>query len=336
MQIHESHQQVFHLITAAWGSQTVRTLAELSVAEHLASGPLDAREIAARESTELSATHRLLRAGVALGLLTYDRERDLFSGTASLDVLREDSPYSLKYYALFCGGLTFWKPAMLLPDAVRTGKNQAAAALGTDLFDHLRKNPDVARQFSAAMTDASAPVIRAAADVMSVESARVIVDVGGSSGTFVTELVRRNPQVSGIVLDLPHVVPGVVEYAERHGVGGRVTGVAGDFFQSVPTGDAYLLKFILHDWDDESCVTVLRNIRRAMVPGARLYIVDMVVDDSQPDVDAAMMDMAMLFSTGGLERSVPEFEALLDAADLRMTRIEEVWSPYHLIEAEPS
>jgi O-methyltransferase domain len=129
-------------------------------------------------------------------------------------------------------------------------------------------------------------------------------------------------------------MPGVSEHSRRLGLGDRMRGIAGDFFESVPSGDYYLLKFILHDWSDESCVKILSNIRRAMNPGARVFIVEMVFSDQDISKDAALLDMVMLFGLTGQEREMAEFEKLLQAADLASVRTTPLHRPYHIIEAQ--
>ncbi|NBH12142.1 methyltransferase [Amycolatopsis sp. SID8362] len=326
--------QVYHLIMAAWGSQAVRAIASLSVAEHLDSGPLSAQDIALRESSDPAMTYRVLRAGAALGLLTHDTEQGTFSPTPMLAVLHEDSPVSLKHYAQAAIGPAFWLPAVLLPEAVAAGSPQAVQALGSTVFEYFGKNPEEARAFGAAMTDLSTPVIREAAAVIDVGTATTVLDVGGAHGVFVSELVHRNPRLTGSVLELAHVAEAVAVEARERGLEGRITGIAGDFFESVPTADIYLLKHVLHDWDDTACHAILSNIRDAMPPGARLFVVEMLIGEGGASSGAALMDMAMLFATTGQERDLSQFDALLAAAGLCRTRAVALRSPYCLIEAE--
>jgi O-methyltransferase domain len=325
--------EVYRVIMAPWGSQVVRALSIFSVAEHLAEGPLSARQIAERESIDPKFTYRMLRAAASMGFVVYRADKQMFAAGVLLDILHEDSPNSLKYYAQACLGPAFWLPALRLPEAVAAGHHQTMEALGSNLFEYLGEQEE-ARRFSAAMTNISTPVIRKAVSVMNVHPASHVIDVGGADGAFVIELAARNERLTGDVVDLPHVVPGVVEEARKKGVADRVKGVSGDFFSSLPSGDIYLLKFILHDWDDESCVKILSNIQRAMNPGARLFIVEMVIDESGTDVGATMMDMGMLCCFTGQERSRAQFEALLGDAGLRFLGARSIGSPYQLIEAE--
>lgn len=320
------------MIMAALGSQIIRTLALFSVAEHLHGAALTAEQIAERESGDPAMTYRLLRAGVALGFLEYHADTGQFTGTSLLDVLRKDSPLSLKYYAQTAAGPAFWSSHLLMPESVMGGGPRVLDALGSSVFEYFAEHPDQARMFSAAMTNLSTPVICEAVTSIDTTNAQFAVDVGGADGAFIAALLQRNPALTGAVLDLPQVIPGVVEAAQAHGLQSRMTGIAGDFFQTVPPADVYLLKFILHDWNDESCVKILSNIRAAMKPRARLFIVEMVVTTTT-SVSAALMDMGMLTGFTGQERELSHFGTLLHAAGLEMTQAVELHPPYHLIEA---
>ena len=332
---HDDYSRVYRMIMAGWGSQAIAALVALSVAEHLDSGTLTAEQIAERESVDVAMAFRLLRNCAALGLVSFNARSNTFSATPMLRVLHKDAPESLKHYAQSVTGPAFWLPAMRLTQAVRDGRNQAVEALGTNVFEYFGEHPDDARIFSSAMTDLSTPVIREAVSIIDIGKARYAVDVGGASGAFVAELVSRHRELTGSVLDLAHVVPAVAEEATRRGLADRITGIPGDFFDAVPTADIYLLKFILHDWDDDTCTKLLSNIRRSMNASARLFIVEMVVDSDAATLDAALMDLAMLFSLTGKERGIAEFEALLSQADLRAVGVAPLRGSYRLIEAAP-
>ena len=329
----EDHDKVFLMIMASLGSQTIRTLALLSVAEHLHGTALTARDIAARESSDPDLTYRLLRAGAALGLLEYRADTGQFTGTSLLDVLRKDAPLSLKFYAQAAPGPAFWLPNLFMPETVKRGKTCVVEALGSTVFEYFAEHEDQARMFSAAMTNGSMPVIREAAKSIDPAEARVVCDVGGADGAFAAELLHRHPGLTAVVLDLPKVIPGVAEAARAHGLEDRMAGVVGDFLKAVPPADIYLLKSVLHDWNDESCVTLLSNIRAAMNPGARLFIVEMAITAAATSLSAALMDMAMLAGFTGQERELPHFEKLLRSVGLKVAQAISLWPPYYLIEA---
>jgi hypothetical protein len=331
---HVEHDSVYRLIMAGWGSQVVRTLAEFSIAEHLAAAPLTSAEIAERLSSDPDTTYRLLRAAAALGFLAYEPSSELFSGTPMLDILHGDSDWSLKHYAQTVGSEVFWLPSMRLPDAVLQGRNYAEEALGCTPFEYFGKNERAARIFSSAMTELSTPVIGEAVPALDVGDAQSVVDVGGADGAFVAAVLEHHAHLHGIVLDLPQVMAGVAAEANRRGLADRMSGVAGDFFADIPTADLYLLKFILHDWDDASCLRILSNIRRAMTPTSRLVVVEMTTDTGT--LEASLMDVAMMFAFTGQERDEGHFERLLTVAGLTISRTQPLHRPYVLIEATPA
>ncbi|WP_189082521.1 methyltransferase [Mangrovihabitans endophyticus] len=329
----DDYDRMYQLIMGAWGSQVVRTMAGLSVADHLEAGPLTAEEIASRASADPDMTYRVLRAGVALGILSYDPDDRRFSGGAPLALLRSGSARTLKHYAQASAGPVFWGPALLMPETVARGRNHVTETLGCDVFEYFGRHPEDARLFSAGMTDLAAPVIDGAVDAIVAEDGQAVVDVGGANGALVCELLRRRPGLTGTVLDLPHVVPGAAEHAALRGLGDRLTATAGDFFAAVPPGDVVLLKHILHDWDDAACVRILSNVRAALRPGGRVHVIEMVMTPAAPSVSAALTDMAMLFATTGRERELPEYAGLLAAAGLRVSRVTPIHRPYAVIEA---
>lgn len=330
----DEHDDVFSLVLAGYAAQVVRTLASLSVAEHLEHGALTAAQIAQRASSDPDMTYRVLRAAVGLGMLKYDKASTTFTGTGRLGIVHKDSPFTLKHYAQALAGPAFWHTLLRLPDAVRRGRDYVQETLGGDLWDYFAEHDEEARTFRTAMTDVSRPVVRDAGAVIDTSRGGFVVDVGGAEGTFVSELLQRNPRLTGAVLDLQQAMPAVAEQSRSWGVSDRMTGIAGDFFESVPAADYYLLKFVLHDWSDESCIEILSNIRRAMNPGARLFVVEMIVGDNDSSTHAALLDMVMLTIVPGLEREMAEFERLLDAADLAVVRTAPLHRPYQLIEAQ--
>jgi hypothetical protein len=279
-------------------------------------------------------TYRLLRAGAALGFLEYSADTEQFTGTSLLDVLRKDAPLSLKYYAQSAPGPAFWLPNLFMPETVKRGATCVVEALGSTVFEYFAEHEDQARMFSAAMTNGSAPIIREAATLIDAAGEHFVVDVGGADGAFAAELLQDNPGLRGAVLDLPKVIPGVAQAAQARGLQDRLTGIAGNFLEAIPSADIYLLKSVLHDWNDESCLKILTNIHNAMKPGARLFIVEMAIKTTTTSLSAALMDMAMLASFTGQERELSHFGTLLRSAGLEVAQVNPLSSPYHLIEAQ--
>jgi hypothetical protein len=308
------------LIHGYWISQVVRAAADLRLADHLADGPLTAAEVAAFESSDPATTYRLMRACTGIGLLTLD-EDGRFAVTPSGTLLRSGTPRSLRETALVFGAPGHWLPWGQLPEAVRQGGTQAESVLGAGLFDYLAGHPEEAAQFSASMAEITSTNATDVAQLIDTSGVSLAVDVGGATGEVVRELMRANDKLRGMVLDLPLAAATARQAAEEDGLGDRFTGVAGDFFAEVPGADLYLLKAILHDWDDDSCVRILRNCREAALPGARLMIIENVILDPARDRFAALLDMNMLAATTGQERELAAYDALFTASGWKRTAV---------------
>ncbi|MCV7372186.1 methyltransferase [Mycolicibacterium arabiense] len=313
-------------------SQTVRAAADLSLADHLDTARLTAREVADRENSAPQTTFRLMRACVALGLLTADAD-GRFASTPLLATLKTDEPDSMRGLALATTLPAQWLPWSEFITSVRTGKNQAGAALGMDFFEYLEQHPDQARDFSAGLSSTTALWAADAARAIDTTNTELAVDVGGATGSLLSLLQDANPTLRGIVFDRPNIITDAAAEIARRGLSERTEVIGGDFFESVPPADLYLLKFILHDWDDDSCVTILNRCREAMAPGGRIAIVEMVVGEVTDPGLGAVIDMNMLAATTGQERSLDEYDALLAAAGLSRIALHVTQSPQSVIEA---
>jgi O-methyltransferase domain/Dimerisation domain len=328
----DAHQQMTEMMFGFAVSQIIRTAADLNLADHLAAGPRTADEIAEHEGSAPATTLRLMRACAAFGLVTTDGEAR-FHGTALLDTLRSDAPRSLRAMAMAVTNTGHWLPWIRFGESVRTGHSQAHNALGMDFFDYLEQNPSQALEFSAAMSNGTAVWARDLAGLIDTTNVRRVVDVGGANGTLLALLQTANPALHGIVFDRPNIARDAEVHIELNGFAERTEVVGGDFFESVPPGDLYLLKFILHDWDDESCVKILRRCREAMEPGGRIAIFELIVGDDGKDNLGVLMDLNMLAVVNGRERTLTEFDALLQRAGLRRTAVLTADSPQSVIEA---
>jgi hypothetical protein len=314
-------------------SQTLRAVAELSLADHLADGPLTATEVAEREDSAADTVFRLMRACVALGLLRSDG-RGGFHSTALLNTLRADASRSLRGLVLAVTQHAHWMPWDEFVTAVRTGQSRAASALGMPMFDYLAQHPAQAKEFSEGMSSVTALWAQDLVKMIDTTDVTTAVDVGGANGALLGLLQQDNPALRGNVFDRPNIAADAQAEIARNGFADRTDVVGGDFFESVPSGDLYLLKFILHDWDDDRCVTILRRCREAMQPGGRIAIVELIVGDHTDPGVSALMDLNMLACTvGGRERSLAEYDALLARAGLRRTAVLTNDSPQGVIEA---
>jgi hypothetical protein len=332
VQAADAYLQMNMMVTGHWVPQVVRAAVDLSLADHLATGGLTAAEIAQREGSAANTTFRLMRACVTVGLLTADAH-DRFYSTPLLETLRKDAPGSLRGLALATTLPGQWLAWNEFSTSVRSGRTQVAAALGTDFFDYLEKHPAEARDFSEGLTSTTLLWVGDAAEVIDTTDVNLAADIGGANGSLLHVLQQANPGLGGIVFDRPNIVPDATAETARKGLAERTQVVGGNFFESVPTADLYLLKFIMHDWDDENCVKILRNCREAMNPGGRIAVIEMVIGDLANPGPAALMDMNMLALVSGQERSLDEYDVLLSAAGLRRTAVLATKSPQSVIEA---
>jgi hypothetical protein len=296
-------------------AQVLHALAALGLPDHLADGALTAEEVAERAGTHPRSTYRLMRAAASVGMLSYEGDRR-FSLTGMGHLLRTGLPGSLRALTLTQMGHLHWQSWAMFPDSVRQGTCQAKQAVGADSFDYLAR-PENAREaalFAESMADLSALTVQGAVAALDITGVSAVLDVGGADGQFVLELMAAHAGLRGQVLDLPHAAERASQEAARRGLSDRFSAVAGDFFEKVPAADLYLLKTVLHDWDDERATTILRNCRASADNGGRVLVVETIVGEiGKPDF-AALSDMGMLAVTGGIERDLPEFDTLFAAA----------------------
>jgi hypothetical protein len=252
-----------------------------------------------------------------------------FHGTALLDTLRKDAPGSLRGMALALTNRSHRLPWGEFVAAVRTGQCQTREVLGLPLFEYLQQNPELAAEFTGSMEGVTALWARDVVDHLDTKDVALAVDVGGANGSLMRLLQEANPALRGIVFDRPDVAGAV-----KADIAGERTEVVGcDFFEAVPSADLYLLKFILHDWDDKSCVKILSRCREAMVLGGRIAIIDFLIGDRDDPGVMALMDLNMLAVVTGKERTLAEFDALLAKAGLRRIAVRTADSPQSIIEA---
>jgi hypothetical protein len=332
----DAQHKMFEMIVGYQVSQTIRAFADLSLADHLAAGPLTAEEVAALEGSAPDTTFRLMRAGVAFGLLTVDGEQR-FQATALLNTLRKNAPGSLRGIALGLTNPACWLPWAEFVATVRTGESQASRALGVDIFEYLRREPAQSREVTAAMEGITSLWALDAARVIDTGNVKLAVDVGGASGALLRQLQKADPALHGVVFDRPGVAADVAAAVSSSEFADRTAVIGGDFFDAVPPADLYLLKSVLHDWPDGRCVEILSRCREAMLPGGRVAIIEFLMNDVG-DLAAgagvvAVTDLSMLAIAGGRERSLAEFDALLRDAGLRRVAVRTMDSPQSVIEA---
>ncbi len=328
------HVQLIQMSIGAWLSRLVVAAANLNLADHLAAGPKPAAELAGPTHTDPRSLHRFMRTLASYGILAHG-PNETFSLTPLGEALKSDAPGSARSTILAMAGPWAWKAWEEFQYSLETGHTAMQKAFGMPLFDYLAQNPGLAAQFSEAMNGihgAEPPAVAAAYDFSSAET---IVDVGGAIGNMLAHVLKRHPRPRGVLFDRPNVVTEAPAFLDSHGVAGRVTIERGDFFQSVPAGgDIYILSHIIHDWNEQQCLTILGHCRRAMKPGAKLLIVEFVLPEDGTPHFGKLVDMVMLAIPGGEERTAREYGALLAKAGFRMTRVVPTDSDVSIVEAE--
>lgn len=315
-------------------TQIACAVASLSIADHLAAGPLSLAALVEKTGANPDGLRRLVRAAASLGLIRAEAE-DLFASTPMLDAFRSDAPASLRAIAIMYGSPNHWRPWGRLTEAVRTGAAQTVAALGCSGFDYLAANPDEAVFFAKAMQSITESVQAEVVRLLDTKGVARAADIGGANGALVLALAAANPALQGIVFDLPHAVEGATALIKAKGLTDRVAAMGGDFFKSVPEADLYLLKLILHDWDDAACVKILRNIRRAIAKDGRVAIFELRLGPMGEPGLAPLVDLTMLTLAGGRERTADEYGALLQAAGFKLAEVRKTNSPFSIFEAVP-
>jgi hypothetical protein len=329
--------RMWDMITAYRVSQIVRCAAAFSLAEHcLADGVITAASIARFEQINPDAAGRLLRACLALDLLTCE-DGTHFKATPLLNILRRDIEGSQWGFAMSLPAPGHWGLWGKLPEAVRTGKAQGAEFGGT-IFDYYDTHREEASAFMEGLEGMTAVAGAEAARLIDTNGIEKSIDVGGATGTLTHALMKANTKLHGIVYDVPVVAEQAIQAARALGLADRLTAVGGDFFQSVPPGgDIYLLRYVLHDWDDAECIQILQNCRNVMAPNTKLYVLEMVLSAvGADDPVVPMQDLNMLAVLHGRERSLAEFDRLFDRAGLKRTAARATNSPMWVIEAMAS
>jgi SAM-dependent methyltransferase len=323
------------MIKGYWVSQIVGTLAQLEIADHLARGPLDCDVLADGIGCEPKATYRLLRASEAVGLVSVSPD-GRFGLTHLGELLRSNVPGSMRSPAVALTAPGHWLPWGRLAEAVRHGKRQTVAALGHELFDYYAINPSEGSAFTGTMANHSDAIAKEIALVLDTSAVTHVVDIGGASGTIIGALLDANAALLGTILEREDVVPRAEAALAQRGLSSRCRVIEGDFFSNVPEADLYILKSIVHDWDDQQSIKILRNCARALRPNGRVILIEWVVPEHGKPGTAALSDLNMLVLLPGRERTEGQFEELFRASGLRLDRITEIASSMQMIEASPA
>jgi hypothetical protein len=328
------HIQLVQMGSAYWVSRVVYVAAKLGLTDHLSDRPQSANELAQITRTHAPSLHRLMRTLASLGILT-ESDSHQFALTPLGEALKADAPGSAQATILLHGSEWHGAAFEQIMYSVETGKTAMEKVSGLPLFDYLAKNPSQASLFNKMITGLHSGEPKAVAAAYDFSSFKTVVDVGGGTGSVLAAILGNHPELRGILFDSPHVVAEASSLLKAKSVLDRVVIQSGDFFTAVPPGgDCYVLSHILHDWSDEQCLKILSNCRKAMKPGGRLLIVEMVLPPGDTPHPGKMLDMVMLVVVGGIERTEAEYAALLSQAGFRLQGIVPTKSPISIVEAQ--
>jgi hypothetical protein len=317
-------------------SQALHVAAKLGIADLLAEGPRHAEELAGVTGSHPSSLYRVLRLLASEGVFE-ELEEGQFTLTPLAEPLRSDAPNSLRARAIFDGEEWNWHPWGNLLHSTKTGGSAFDHTYGMAVFDYLKETPEAATSFDSLMAAQTRPWALSVADAYDFADIGTLVDVGGGYGALLAAILTANPHLKGVLVELPHVVAGARPKLEEAGLAGRCQTVAGDFFQSVPDGgDAYILKHVLHDWDDDRCVSILGNCRRAISNEDRLLVIEILIAPGNEPGYGKYLDLNMLVLTKGRERTEEQYRTLFEAAGFTLSRVVATRSELSIIEGRPA
>lgn len=323
------------LIMGFRNTQLIAVAAKLRLADHLKGTSKTAEQLAEIVHTNSRVLYRLLRALTSLGIFEEQRNGE-FSLTPLAGLLLEDSPGSLRRLAILYGEEWLWRAYAGLLYSVESGRPAFDHVHGKSLYEYLQQHPEASTTFNEAMTGYSDTESEAIISGYDFSMARTVIDVGGGQGALLSALVRRNPHLSGIVYDLSAVIEKIADDTIRSAKGLKISYVPGNFFIDVPgNGDIYILKSVLHNWDDASCIQILRNCRKAIDGDSRLLVLERLIPTKNQGTESILFDINMLVMTGGQERTEEEYGNIFREAGFFLTRIIPTSSSISIIEGLP-
>ncbi len=311
-------------------------VARLGVADHMDRTPRAVDALAAETGAHAPSLYRVMRLLASLGVFKEGPSRH-YALTPVGELLKTNAPGSLRYMAMMFGEDFSTRAYAHVTDCLLIGGDGVTAAYGKDIWKVLAEHPAQCEVFQLAMTANSSGAVPAIVEAYDFRGIERLADVGGGHGLLLGSILRANPSMQGVLFDLPEVTATVPEHAFAD-LGGRTAIESGSFFERVPDGcDAYIMKHIIHDWDDEHCCTILRSMRKRLPENGRVLVCEMVVTDDAAPSPAKMLDIEMLVMTvGGKERTEAEFAELFASAGLKLSRIVPTSRPVAVIEAVPA
>ena len=329
-----SFDPLLRIATGFWASRALYVAAKLLIADQLVGGPASAEELADASGVHAPSLRRVLRALASLGVFAED-DHGRFDHTPLSRGLCANGPGSLREFVVMLGEAESWRSWGEVMYSVRTGEPAFDKVFGTSQFDYLAGHPDAARNFDAAMAERSAAEDDAVLAAWTFPPTGTVVDIGGGRGTLLSAVLRAHPQLHGVVFDLAHVIERARPAFAGQRLGSRLQGAPGDFFADELPRDAqvYMLKKVIHDWDDARALAILKACSRAMAPGATLLLIEPVIAPGNEPSFAKLLDLFMLVWPGGRERTESEHVSLLAGAGLELRNGVATTSALSILEA---
>ena len=324
---------LLQMIVSTWVSRAIYVAAQLGIADLLKDGSHSSDELAKATDVDARSLYRVLRALASVGVFA-ESEPGYFELTPLAECLRSDRNDSLRAYAIKSGQVWDWEPWGYVLESVKTGLPVFKNLFGMEIFEYLAHNPSAAKVYDEAISSFSGKYPDAITSAYDFSSILKLVEVAGGRGSLFAAILKANPTMEGILFDVPHVIERTRHLIEAEGLKERCELVGGDFFESVPNGgNAYLLKNIIHNWDDERAVVILKNCHRAMQGNGKLLIVEMVIPSSNEPFFGKLLDLQVMINyQGGCERTKAEYQTLFETAGFKLTKILPTASPLSIIE----
>jgi hypothetical protein len=325
--------QMLNLTIGYWVSRLIYAAAKLNIADLLNDGPLTAEELAAAAGVRAPSLYRVLRALASVGVFA-ETKNGRFKLTPLASTLRTNVPGSMRSFALMILEKYIWDSWEPLLQGVKTGENVFEKVHGMPLFEYLEKHPEDLKVFGQSMTSLSGDQNPAVAAAYKFSGVRTLVDVGGGHGHLLATILKANPKLKGVLFDQPSVIEGAKKdvHVTAKGIAQRCAFEGGNFFESVPTGcDAYIIKSVVHDWNDERVVRILSNCRSAMNENGRVLVVENIIGPGNELGWGKLLDIQMLI-IGGRERTKTEFAALFGEAGFKLKRVVPTKCPLSIVE----
>ena len=328
--------RMIEIVAGFWAARAVHVAAKLGLADHLTDGPKTVEQLAAATSTHAPSLLRLLRALVGIEVLR-EVAPQRFASTPLGDTLHSGAADSMRAIAMSIIGAEHYDAWQAVEHSVRTGETAFDFVHQMPIWKFFRENPSNAKDFDQAMTDFTRAIDPAVLKAYDFAPFKRIIDVGGGHGELLSAILLKHPKVRGTVFDQPYVAEGAARKFAALNLSARADTVGGDFFESIPAGgDAYMMKFIIHDWDEPRSIRILSNIRKGIAPNGKLLLLETVLPEGNEPHFARFMDLNMLVMTGGRERTEREYADLLRQAGFHLARVVQTESVISVVEAVPA